>query len=262
MTLRYEIKGDGPSVVFLHPGLGDSRLWGPQWMSFATRYRLVRCDLPGFGRTPVEGRTLRLARDVTGLLDQLGVSSAAIIGCSLGGRIALEIAVARPDLVSSLVLVGAGLPGFQWSEGVRDYRAALEDALSRGDLDGATEMSLRMWVDGPRRTPAEVEPSVRAAVAGMQRDAFVLQAPDRDSVEEELLVPDLSERLSDVRAPTLVLFGEEDVDDVHRVANMLAAAIPDATLASIPGAAHVPSLERPAVFDALVLAFLAALPLG
>ena len=106
VALHYEIKGDGPSAVFLHPGVADSRVWDPQWISFAGRYRLVRCDLPGFGRSRVESRTLNLGAEVAALLDQLEISAAALIGCSLGGRIALELAVARPDLVSSLVLVG------------------------------------------------------------------------------------------------------------------------------------------------------------
>jgi 3-oxoadipate enol-lactonase len=262
VTLHHEIKGSGPPVVFLHPGLADSRVWDPQWTSFAPRYQLVRCDLPGFGRTPLGNGTVELARDVTALLDQVGVPAATIIGCSLGGRVALEVALARPELVSSLVLVGAGLPGYAWSETVRESRATADEAVSRGDLDAATEINLRMWVDGPNRKPAEVDPSIRAAVAEMQRDALKLQAPYWDDVTEKPLVPELSDRLGDVRIPTLVLFGEEDVEDIHRLAEILAAAIPDATLASIPGAAHVPNLEQPAAFDALVLDFLATVGPG
>jgi pimeloyl-ACP methyl ester carboxylesterase len=223
---------------------------------------LVRCDLPGFGLTPLEARTIEPARDVASLLDVLEISAAAIVGCSLGGRIALELAIARPDLVGSLVLVGAGLPGFAWSESVRDCRAAEEAAVSRGDLDAATEISMRMWVDGPNRTPSEIDSSVRMAVAAMQRDALELQLPYWDDVTEELLVPDLADRLSEVRARTLVLFGEEDVEDIHLLAETFASTIPNATLASIPGAAHVPNLEQPAAFDALVLSFLAATPSG
>ncbi len=258
MALHYEIKGDGPAVVFLHPGLADSRVWDPQWASFVTCYRLVRCDLAGFGRTPLESRTMRPARDVASLLDLLDITAAAIVGCSLGGRIALELAVARPDLVRSLVLVGAGLPGFAWSERVRDCRAAEELAVSRSDLDAATEINVRMWVDGPHRTPSDVDPGVRTAVARMQRDALELQVPHWNDLREEPFVEDLPARLSEVRVPTLVLFGEEDVEDIHQLAKKLATAIPDATLASIPGAAHVPSLEQPTTFDSLVLDFLAA----
>ncbi len=75
------------------------------------------------------------------------------MGVSLGGRVALEIALARPDLVERLVLVGTGLPGYAWSDTVRRYSEEENAAIARGDLDAAVEANLRMWVDGPNRSP-------------------------------------------------------------------------------------------------------------
>jgi 3-oxoadipate enol-lactonase len=257
MALHHELGGSGSDlVVFLHEGIADSRMWDPQWRSFAARFRLLRCDLAGFGRTPIERLPLSHARDVAGLLDGLGISGAAVVGASVGGRIALELAVARPELVRALVLEDAALPGLDWSQTVRDYGEAEEEAVRRGDLDAATELNLRMWVDGPRRAPADVDPGVRSAVAEMQRRALELQAPHLESLDEELLVPDVAGRLGEVQAPTLVLVGEEDVEDMQAVARRLAAEIPHARLETIAGAAHLPNLEQPAVFNELVLAFL------
>jgi pimeloyl-ACP methyl ester carboxylesterase len=256
VALWYERAGDGPPVVFIHPGIADSGVWDPQWSSFVGQFSLVRCDLPGFGRTPIEGPAVRLAAEVAALLDSLAIAHAALVGCSVGGRVALELAVARPELVSALVLVGAGLPGWAWSEEVEAYGAAEDEAVSRGDLDAATELNLRIWVDGPVRTPADVDPGVRAAVGAMERRALELQAPHWETVTEEPLVSDLADRLGQVRARTLVLVGEHDVSDVHRLADLLAGSIPDARSAPIPGAAHVPNLEQPEAFDALVLPFL------
>lgn len=257
MTLYYEVNGAGSPIVFLHAGIADSRMWEPQWTSFATRYRLLRCDLPGFGRTPIERLPVTHAQDVVSLLDELDISSAGFVGASLGGRVALELAVTRPDLVRALVLVGAGLPGVDWSAAVRAYFAAEDEAVARGDLEAATEINLRMWVDGPRRAAADVDPRVRATVAEMQRRALELQAPCWERLAEDPLVPDIAERLGDVQAPTLVLVGEEDVEDMHTLAERFATEIPRARLATILGAAHVPNLEQPAVFDELVLEFLA-----
>jgi 3-oxoadipate enol-lactonase len=255
--VSYESRGSGPPVVFVHAAIADSRMWEPQWTSFAGRHRLLRFDLAGFGRTAIERLPLTHAQDVVGLLDELEIGAAGVVGASLGGRVALEVAVARPDLVRALVLVDAGLPGVDWSEAVRAYGAAEDEAVARGDLAAATEINLRMWVDGPRRTAADVDPAVRAAVAEMQRRALELQAPCWERLDEDLLVPDVAERLDEVEAPTLVLVGEEDVDDMHVLARRFAAEIPRARLATIPGAAHVPSLEQPAAFDELVLEFLA-----
>lgn len=257
MALYHEVNGAGPAIVLLHEGIADSRMWEPQWISFATRYRLLRCDLSGFGRTPIERLPVTHGQDVVCLLDELDISSAGIVGASLGGRVALELAVARPDLVRALVLEDAGLPGVNWSEVVRAYGAAEDDAVARGDLDAATEINLRMWVDGPRRAAADVDPHVRAAVAEMQRQALELQAPYRERFDEDPLVPDIAERLGEVQASTLVLVGEEDVEDMHALAERFATEIPRARLVTIPGAAHLPNLEQPAAFNRLVLEFLA-----
>jgi pimeloyl-ACP methyl ester carboxylesterase len=256
MSLHHEETGAGPPVVFVHAGIADGRMWAPQWASLAPGRRLVRLDLAGFGRTPVERVPVTHARDVVALLDELGVSGAALVGASMGGRVALEVAVARPDLVRALVLVGSALPGLDWSDAVRAYGAAEDEAVTRGDLDAATEANLRMWVDGPGRAPGDVDPGFRAAVAEMQRQALELQTPHWENLDEDLLVPDVAERLGEVRAPTLVVVGEEDVEDILALAPRLAAAIPGARLETIPGAAHLPSLERPELFDPLVLDFL------
>ena len=257
MSLYCEVKGSGIPVLFLHQGVVDSRVWDSQWISFAPSYRLVRCDLAGFGRSPISNIPIAHARDVADALDEVGVSGAGVVGGSLGGRVALELAVGRPDLVRVLVLVAAALPGVDWSREVRAYGAAEDDAMAADDLDAATELNLRMWVDGPGRTAADVDPAVRAAVAEMQRRALELQEPYWEVLEEEMLVPDIGERLGAVHVPTLVLVGEEDVDDFQALATRMTDEIPDARLATIPGAAHVPNLERPLAFDAVVLEFLA-----
>jgi 3-oxoadipate enol-lactonase len=235
----------------------DSRVWDPQWASFDA-YRRVRFDLRGFGRSPVGNLPLTHAQDVAELLDELGVSGAALVGGSMGGRIALELAIARPELAAALVLAGTGLPDHDWSEGVRAYGQAEDEAVARGDLDEATEANLRMWVDGPGRKPADVDPAVREAVREMQLRALELQAPVWAELDEELLVEDIVARLGEVRVPTLVLVGEEDVADIHTVGERLALEIPGARSATIARTAHVPSLERPADFDALVLGFLSS----
>ena len=113
-----------------------------------------------------------------------------------------------------------------------------------------------MWVDGPHRTAAEVDPIVRAAVAEMQRRALEVQSPHWDVLEEEMLVPEIAERLGTLEVPTLVVVGEGDVDDFRRLATRLTDEIPGARLHTIPGAAHVPNLEQPLAFDAVALGFL------
>jgi pimeloyl-ACP methyl ester carboxylesterase len=253
VELYAEVAGEGPAVVLLHEGICDSRMWDGQWAPWSESYRLLRLDLQGFGRSPLSGQPYSHARDVIGVLERHGIERAALLGVSMGGRVALEVALARPELVSALVLVAPGLPGHEWSDGLRAQWADEEAAFDAGDLDLAVEVSLRTWVDGPRRSPDDVDPAVRSRVGEMQRRAYELQ---REWVDEELLVPDLAQRLGDVAVPTLVLVGEEDQPDMHAIAERLASEIPGARLATIPETAHVPSMERPREFDELVLPFL------
>jgi len=254
--LHYEVAGEGPPVVLVHEAIADSRMWDPQWRTFPRSYRTVRYDQRGFGRSPIEPGVFSHARDLVDLLDELGLERTSLVGGSNGARIALEVAVAQPERVEKVVLMNPGLPGYAWSEETEAGWAEEEAALERGDLDAAVEVNLRMWVDGPRRSAEDVEAGVRELVREMQRRAFELQLPVEADVREELLVPDLADRLGEIQARTLVLTGEEDRDDIQAIAALLVEKIPEARRATIARAAHIPSLERPDEFDRLVLEFL------
>jgi len=254
VELYSEVAGEGPAVALLHEGICDSRMWDDQWGPWSESRRLLRLDLQGFGRSPLSGQPYSHASDVIEALERHGIERAAVVGVSMGGRVALEVALARPELVSALVLVAPGLPGHEWSDALRAQWAEEEAAFDAGDLDLAVEVSLRTWVDGPRRSPDDVDPALRSRVGEMQRQAYELQ---RDWVDEDLLVPDLAQRVGEIAVPTLVLVGEGDQPDMQAIAERLAREIPGARLETIPATAHVPSMERPREFDALVLPFLA-----
>ena len=233
-------------------------MWDPQWETFAHSHRVLRYDQRGFGRSPLEAGSFSRGRDLVEVLNGHGLESASLVGVSMGGRVALEVAVARPELVDALVLVGSGLSGHHWSEEMNAADAEEEEALARGDVDAAAEVAVRTWVDGPRRRPEDVDPAVREQVAEMDRRACELQLPLEGQAEEEPLVADLSARLGEITARTLVLVGDEDVADIHQIADRLEREIPGARRATIAHTAHVPSMERPREFDELVLGFLDA----
>jgi pimeloyl-ACP methyl ester carboxylesterase len=256
--LHFETAGAGDPLVLVHAGICDSGMWDPQWRSLAGSHRLLRHDMRGFGRSPLPPGPYSNARDLLDVMDAAGFGRAAVVGTSLGGRVALEVALAAPDRVSALVLVGPGLPGHEWSQAVREYGAAEDAAIGRGDLDAAAELNVRFWVDGPLRDDKQVDASVRDHVRAMQRRALELQVPVWEEADEELLVPDLGERLGEIRPPALVLVGEVDQPDIHTIAARLVQGLPHAAFATIPAAAHLPSLERPEPFDRIVTGFLSA----
>jgi 3-oxoadipate enol-lactonase len=229
--------------VLVHAGIADSRMYRQQLETLAPA-RAV--DLPGFGTEPLESDTVDYRQFVR---DRLPPDPATLVGTSLGGAIALELALESPERVAALVLVGPGLDGHEWSDEVRASWQEEEDAFERGDLDAAVEANLRVWL------PDDVDPQVRALVAVMQRQAFELQT-GHDDLRSKRLEPPASTRLPEVGVPTLVVTGEEDVRDIHEIAGKLVTEIPGAERATIAGSGHLPSLERPNEFDGVVLAFL------
>ena len=256
MPIYAEVAGEGPNLVLVHEGICDSHMWDEQWERYTAEFRVLRCDLRGFGRSALEPGTFSNAQDLLDVLEQHGFERAALLGVSLGGRVVLEVAIARPDLLSALVLVAPGLPGHDWSQEMQDAWGEEEAALEAGDLAEAVEVNLRTWVDGPRREPEDVDPALRARVGEMQLRAFELQVPVGEAAEEELLVPDVAGRLGEVKAPTLILVGDEDVPDMQAITERLEREISGSRRETIANTAHVPSMERPREFDELVVPFL------
>lgn len=251
--LHVEQAGAGPDVVLVHAGVADGRMWDPQWVDWGEHYRVTRVDLRGFGRSDAPVGSFSHAVDLLAVLDGLEIERAALVGASFGGLVALDLAATHPDRVTGLVLADAALPGHAWSAAVEAFGDAEAEALEAGDLDRATEVNVEFWL------PGAPEP-VRAAIREQQRNAFALQVGSE--TEEELLTHDLPSRLETLDVPTLVLVGESDHGDFHAIAGRLGDALPNARCATIPGAGHLPSLEQPAAFDAVVLPFLAAVRTG
>jgi 3-oxoadipate enol-lactonase len=231
-------------------------MWLPQVEVLeAAGLRVIAPDLRGFGDNRLEPAPFSHLRDAQALLD----GPAAVVGCSLGGRVALELAVHRPDLVERLVLIAPGLPGWEWSDETRAGWAAEETAYEAGDLDAAAEASVALWVDGPGRSREDVDPGFRATATEMVLRSYEMQqgAWEAGADEEAILDPAVDLRLAEIRCPTLVLVGDEDVSDMRGIADHLAASIEGARLVTVADAAHLPSLERPDEVNPLLLSFIA-----
>jgi 3-oxoadipate enol-lactonase len=254
--LYWEQAGEGSPVVLLHEGIADSRMWEPQWAEYSKRFRMVRYDMRGFGQSPPAVGTFSLSGDLFQLLDGLELGPATLIGVSLGGSVAMETAIARPDLVSRLVLVAPGLRGFEMSEETKAGWDEEEAALERGDVEAAVEINMRMWVDGPSRSPDEVDPELRSKVAAMQRRAIEIYVEAGEEGEQQPLAEDWGSRLAEISVPTLVVVGDLDRPEMLQIAERLEAEIPKARRETIAGTAHVQSMERPEEFDRIVLDFL------
>jgi pimeloyl-ACP methyl ester carboxylesterase/GNAT superfamily N-acetyltransferase len=248
--------GQRPPLVLLHAGIADRRMWDAQMSAFAGNRRVIRYDMRGFGDSTTPDVAYSPRDDLAALLRHLDASPAIVCGCSFGARIAVEFALEYADAVQALVLVAPALGGFPFSSALDDVDAQIEAAFEAGDLDRAAELDLRTWVDGPQRSPAQVDPAFRERARVMARRVYAVAAESRP----RRLEPPAAGRLVEIRVPTLVVAGDLDQPDILTIANLLAVNIRGARQHVIAGTAHLPNMERPDEFNGVVLEFLRSIP--
>ena len=254
--LYYEVEGSGHPLLLIHGGLGTLRMWDGQVAAFAERYRVIRYDTRGFGRTETEHVPFSNRADAAALLAHLGAASCYVMGQSRGGVIALDFAIERPELVDALVIVAGGASGYEaqlpkgvsgppWDEMERHYEAK--------DWEPLAELETRVWVDGWGQPATRIDPDLRRQVHGWILDAY---RTGREEGEPQPLDPPAAGRLGDVEAPTLVMVGTADEPAGVVAGRHIAETVPDAQLIEFPDVAHMIQLEEPERFNRLVIDFL------
>jgi pimeloyl-ACP methyl ester carboxylesterase len=185
----------------------------------------------------------------------LGIKRAYVLGLSMGGMIAIDFTLAYPNHVAALLPIAAGLSGYRATanRALRDEMAA---AYESGDKERAVELSLQVWTDGPRRTSDQVDPAVRERIRAMTVQTFDL--PDVDQWSQRLEPPAI-DRLSEIRVPTLFVVGDQDVEDILKIGDLIISNVRGAQRAVIPNTAHHLNMEQPAEFNRIVLEFLNSL---
>jgi len=234
------------NVLLLHAGIADRRMWAAQVEALeAVGHRVVAPDLPGFGDAALEPPTVDYVAFAAEQLD----GPAAVVGCSFGGRVALELAGAKPELVAKLVLVAPGLASTEWSEESKAGFAEEEELLDAGDLAGAADQQARMWL------APDASEDVRALTADMTVRSYDQQLAV-DDVRAVWPDPSAETRVAELDVPALVVVGDADRAEMQELAASLAAALPNARLETVAGAGHLPSIERPDELNALLRGFL------
>jgi len=245
--------GAGHPLVLLHEGFADSRMFDDQIAALTTRYRVIRYDRHGSGRSGVPTVPYTHHDALRDLLRHLGVEQTSLLGMSTGGAVAIDFILAYPEMVDMLIPVAASVGGYTSSDATMRQWGVIGAALAQGDVAGAVDLTLRMWVDGPRRTPNEVDPAVRERMREMMTHYYTIRGDDPPPLE-----PPAVARLAEIRVPTLIVAADGDQPDILAQAGLLHEGIAGAQKAVIPDVAHAPNMERPADFNRLVLDFLDA----
>ena len=253
--MHYERSGSGFPVLFIHAGIADARMWEPQAKAWADRFDMIRPDLRGFGDSELPPVSYSSRGDLIALLDHLGVERAHVIGCSMGGTAAIDLALEHPERVERLVLVAGGISGSNLGAADAALFSDIEAADRAGDMEAVNRAEVRLWVDGPRRPEGSAPAAVRDLVLDMNGRAL---KTDWASAEDRGINPSAITRLGEIRARTLVIVGDQDLPHASANADVITSNIPGACRAVIKDAAHLPSLERPDELNRIVLDFLLA----
>jgi 3-oxoadipate enol-lactonase len=250
--LFYEEAGAGRAVVCIHPGLWDRRTWDDQFRVFAERFRVIRYDVRGYGKSTKPEVEYSNVDDLIALLDHLGVERASLIGCSMGGGIAIDFTLEHPAMVDALVLVASALSGVEQSE--EDEQewgpafARIMEAAKAGDMERATDLVLEIWA--PMGTEDDVGQRIRR---------LSLENPWAITDEGELdrgIDPPAVKRLGEIRVPTLIVLGAQDVPDINEMWEEYGPQIPGSRTVVIDHADHVVNMRQPERFNDLVMGFL------
>ncbi len=241
--VAYETCGSGPkALVLLHDGVLDSSTFDAAWPKLCARFKVVRYDRRGYGNSPAATAPYDAAADLGAVMKAAGVEHAVLLGSSSGGGVVVDYALAHPQAVDGLVLVGAAVNGFRPTEHFIKRTLGLMTLMSQGRIADAAK-----------------DPYILTPGADAQR-AFVvadLTAHPGNMAAARMIQdgPEVMGRLGEIKAPTLIITGEVDMPDVHAHAGALEALIPGAKRIVMTGGGHFIYLERPDAFADTVAAF-------
>lgn len=252
--LYYEEQGTGEALVLAHSALMHSGMYDAQMSVFAAHYRVIRYDQYGFGRSVfTEQKQVDDVRDLTALLDHLGVQRAVVLGTSMGAEMVLNFALQRPERVKGMILVGAGLEGYDYPEDQMGWWGDFIGAVRQPDSSKAIQVFLDKAIDSAT-TPLTAD--VRAYLAATMAEYSFGHYRDKTLQYAAMEGDAPAKRLGAIQCPTLVMVGAGDMPVIRDIADVLARDIQGAQKLVVPGAAHLVNLQQPEAFNRAVMTFM------
>jgi 3-oxoadipate enol-lactonase len=246
--LYYNLEGEGPAVVLVHGFTLDGRMWDDQLPALRDIAMVVRLDLRGFGRSsdPAPEVAYSHTADILALLDHLDITSAVLVGLSMGGLIVLHTALVAPERVRGLVLLDSVLDHFEWDDASRVAMLAAEAAAISDSVAAAKEL----WLAHPLFAAARRDPALAARLAMLVEPYSGFHWTQADPVEPLLPSPNMA--LEHVTTATTVVVGDLDVPCFRTMAEVISRRVPGARAITVTDAGHMVNLEAVASVNAIL----------
>ena len=236
--IYYETRGSGPAIVLLHDGLLSAVTWDEVWEPLPTRHQVIRYDRRGYGRSELPTKSYSPTGDLRKLLAHLKAQHAVIVGSSSGGALAIDFAIAHPQMVDGLFLIGPVLHGMAYTAYFQERGNHNNEPIQRDDVRAVAKnwSEDRFLIAGPNE--------------GARRKIYEQLVANSDKVKfndrfQQTVSPPASKGLSEIGAPTLILVGEADIADVYAHSGAINAGIRESTMEVIKDAGHLIQLEKP-----------------
>ena len=254
--IYYETAGTGTPFVMIHAGVADRRQWNNEFPFFANNYQVIRYDMRGYGKSePAEGEFSHMS-DLVSLLNALKITEPLIMmGCSMGGGLAMDFALGHPSRVRALIMVGSVPSGLELDVPRPAKFAEVEKAFEAGDLDLTSEIETQIWFDGMDRTPEQVNQEMRRLLYEMNRLALAHEVKQLGKRLTNTETPAF-DRLGELKIPVLIVIGTSDNPYILAAADYMVEHLPSARKVKIEDAAHLPNMDHPDEFQTIVKAFL------
>ena len=250
--LYYEVAGEGAPVVLLHGGWLNSEQWDDQFSILSRRYRVVRYDFRGAGRSPLGEGEWSHYEDLAALLKGLGIERAHLVGLSAGGQIAIDFAITHPEAVLSIAVGASPLRGYDLGQ---EFTDGTRGVVAAGVADDPQLVHDRIWAFAPFRV-ASTMPRVRERLNAMIVHQNQWAASRPNATRPTPLDPAPAARLKDIKAPALVIVGDGEMPALQKEASFVAQSIPGARLARVKNAGHFVNLEQPERYNRIILDWL------
>ncbi len=250
--IYYESSGTGLPVVFIHAGFLDSRMWDMQFASFSGKYKVIRYDVRGFGKSSVPNSPYSDASDLKMLLDALGIPNAVLVGVSNGGRIAFDFSVEYPEMVAGLIPFDFVIKGYESSGPEEDELVSQFDSLEEnyknlvenGKLRDAAAIDVDMWAS---RIPKDK----REWLLDIAQENVLREQEDWQKFQNSP-EPLAFKRLNVLTMPVIMILGDRDLPGIIMQVKRVHETLKGSKLMILEGADHIPSLSKTEEFNSIL----------